>query len=93
MAHAEALCALTNPAVNSYKRINAPTTLSGATWSPNSVSWGGNNRTHLVRVPGPGRFEYRLGDGAANPYLLQAGLLAAGLDGVARRLDPGARWI
>jgi glutamine synthetase len=90
MMHAEALCALTNPSVNSYKRINAPTTLSGATWSPNSVSWGGNNRTHLVRVPGPGRFEYRLGDGAANPYLLQAGLLAAGLDGISRRLDPGA---
>jgi glutamine synthetase len=89
MMHAEALCALTNPAVNSFKRINAPVTLSGATWSPSTVSWGGNNRTHMVRVPGPGRFEYRLGDGAANPYLLQAALLAAGLDGVARELDPG----
>jgi glutamine synthetase len=89
MAHAEALCALTNPAVNSFKRINAPVTLSGATWSPSTISWGGNNRTHMVRVPGPGRFEYRLGDGAVNPYLLQAALLAAGLDGVARELDPG----
>ena len=89
MAHAEALCALTNPVVNSYKRINAPVTLSGATWSPSTVSWGGNNRTHMVRVPGPGRFEYRLADGAANPYLLQAGLLAAGLDGVAAARDPG----
>jgi glutamine synthetase len=91
MAHAEALCALSNPTVNSYKRINAPVTLSGATWSPNTVTWSGNNRTHMVRVPGPGRFEYRLGDGAANPYLLQAGLLAAGLDGLARKLDPGPR--
>ena len=53
------------------------------------MSWGGNNRTHLVRTPGPGRFEYRLGDGAANPYLLQAGLLAAGLDGLAHARDPG----
>ena len=91
MAHAEALCALTNPAVNSYKRINAPVTQSGATWSPNTVSWGGNNRTHMVRVPGPGRIEYRLADGAANPYLLQAGLLAAGLDGVLHARDPGKR--
>ena len=91
MAHAEALCALTNPAVNSYKRINAPVTASGATWSPSTVSWGGNNRTHMVRVPGPGRFEYRLADGAANPYLLQAGLLAAGLDGIAQGRNPGPR--
>jgi glutamine synthetase len=91
MAHAEALCALTNPTVNSYKRINAPVTQSGATWSPSTVSWGGNNRTHMVRVPGPGRIEYRLADGAANPYLLQAALLAAGLDGVAQARDPGKR--
>jgi glutamine synthetase len=91
MAHAEALSALTNPAVNSYKRINAPVTASGATWSPSTVSWGGNNRTHMVRVPGSGRIEYRLADGAANPYLLQAGLLAAGLDGVEHARDPGRR--
>jgi glutamine synthetase len=90
LAHAEALCALTNPVVNSYKRINAPPTVSGATWSPSTISWGGNNRTHMIRVPGPGRVEYRLADGAANPYLLQAGLLAAGLDGITRALDPGA---
>ncbi len=89
MAHAEALCALTNPTVNSYKRLNAPMTISGATWSPNRVSWSGNNRTHMIRVPGRGRFEYRLSDGAANPYLLQAALLAAGLDGMERRSDPG----
>ena len=91
MAHAEALCALSNPVVNSYKRINAPVTQSGATWSPSTVSWGGNNRTHMVRVPGRGRIEYRLADGAANPYLLQAGLLAAGLDGITGARDPGKR--
>ncbi len=89
LAHAEALCALTNPTVNSYKRINAPVTTSGATWSPNSVTYGGNNRTHMIRIPDAGRFEFRLADGAANPYLLQAGLLAAGLDGIARQARPG----
>jgi glutamine synthetase len=88
---AEALCALFNPTVNSYKRINAPVTLSGATWSPNTVTYSGNNRTHMVRIPDPGRFEFRLMDGAANPYLLQAGLLAAGLDGMANKRDPGKR--
>ena len=88
MAHAEALCALTNPTVNSFKRIAAPVTVSGATWSPSAISWGGNNRTHMVRIPGPGRIEYRLADGAANPYLLQAALLAAGLDGITQSRNP-----
>ena len=91
LAHAEGLCALTNPTVNSYKRINAPVTLSGATWSPSSITWGGNNRTHMIRIPGPGRFEYRLADGAVNPYLLPAALLAAGLDGMENATDPGPR--
>ena len=93
MEHAEALCALTNPVVNSYKRINAPVTLSGATWSPSTISWGGNNRTHMVRVPGPGRIEYRLADGAVNPYLLQAGA-AGGRDwtGLPRRASPAPGW-
>ncbi len=91
MHSAEALCALFNPTVNSYKRINAPRTLSGATWSPNAVSYGGNNRTHMVRIPDPGRFELRLMDGATNPYLMQAGVLAAGLDGIANKRDPGKR--
>ncbi|MSP50198.1 MAG: type III glutamate--ammonia ligase [Alphaproteobacteria bacterium] len=89
--NAEALCALTNPTVNSYKRINAPVTLSGATWSPNTVTYSGNNRTHMIRIPEPGRFEFRLPDGAANPYLLQASVLVAGLDGIANRRDPGKR--
>jgi glutamine synthetase len=88
---ADALCAVFNPTVNSYKRINASVTLSGATWSPNTISYSGNNRTHMIRIPEPGRFELRLMDGAANPYLLQAGVLAAGLDGVANKRDPGPR--
>jgi glutamine synthetase type III len=83
------LCSITNPTVNSYKRINAPVTLSGATWSPNTVTYAGNNRTHMIRIPGGGRFELRLADGAANPYLLPAALLAAGLDGMAKGIDPG----
>ena len=72
MEHADAICALTNPTVNSYKRINAPRDASGATWSPNSITYTGNNRTHMIRIPEAGRFELRLADGAANPYLLQA---------------------
>lgn len=89
MAHAEALTALLNPTVNSFKRINAPVTTSGATWSPNTVTWAGNNRTHMIRIPDAGRFELRLADGAANPYLLQAGILAAGLDGIGFKREPG----
>jgi glutamine synthetase len=89
MNAAQELCSITNPTVNSYKRINAAVTLSGATWSPNSVTYAGNNRTHMIRIPGSGRFELRLADGAANPYLLPAALLAAGLDGMARSIDPG----
>jgi len=89
MKHASALAAVTNPTVNSYKRINAPRTISGATWAPNTVTWTGNNRTHMVRVPGPGRFELRLPDGAVNPYLLQAIIIAAGLSGMRSQADPG----
>ncbi|MBN8632765.1 MAG: type III glutamate--ammonia ligase [Rhodobacterales bacterium] len=92
MKHASALAAICNPTVNSYKRINAPRTSSGATWAPNTVTWTGNNRTHMVRVPGPGRFELRLPDGAANPYLMQAVILAAGIDGVRTKADPGRRY-
>lgn len=88
---ADALCALFNPTVNSFKRINAPRTTSGATWAPNSVTYTGNNRTHMIRIPEPGRFELRLADGAANPYLLQSGILAAGLDGIESKRNPGKR--
>ncbi|HEX3505650.1 MAG TPA: type III glutamate--ammonia ligase [Xanthobacteraceae bacterium] len=91
MHSAQAMCAITNPVVNSYKRINAPPTLSGATWSPNTVTYTGNNRTHMIRIPDAGRFEFRLADGAANPYLLQAAILAAGLDGIRSNREPGDR--
>jgi glutamate---methylamine ligase len=89
--HAEALCALLNPTVNSFKRINGAMTASGATWSPNTISYTGNNRTHMIRIPDSDRFELRLGDGAANPYLLQAAIIAAGLDGIVRQKAPGRR--
>ncbi len=89
MNSAEALTAWFNPTINSYKRINAPVTASGATWSPNTITYSGNNRTHMIRVPGSGRFELRLMDGATNPYLLQAGILAAGIDGIEKKRNPG----
>ena len=91
LEHAESLAAITNPVVNSYKRINAPRTTSGATWSPNTVTYSGNNRTHMIRIPDSDRIEVRLADGAANPYLLQAVLIGAGLWGIANKIDPGKR--
>lgn len=87
--HARALSALTMPTVNSYRRLHSSGGASGATWSPNAIVYGGNNRTAMLRVPGPGRFENRAVDGSANPYLALAGMIAAGLDGVDRELDPG----
>nr|WP_298681740.1 type III glutamate--ammonia ligase [uncultured Dongia sp.] len=89
--NADALCSFFNPTVNSYKRINAPRTVSGATWAPNTITWTGNNRTHMIRVPDEGRFELRLADGSTNPYLLQAGIVASGLDGIDNKRDPGKR--
>ena len=89
--HASGMALITNPVVNSYKRINAPRTASGATWSPNTVTYGGNNRTHMIRIPGDNRIEVRLADGAANPYLLQAAAAASALDGIRSDADPGKR--
>ena len=89
MHHARALCALTAPSVNSYKRFGARSPRSGATWAPIFVAHGGNNRTVMIRVPAPGRIEYRTADGSSNPYLAATGVLAAGLDGIARGLDAG----
>jgi len=86
---AEALSAFFNPSINSYRRIDAPVTTSGATWSPSKISYTGNNRTHMIRIPDSGRFELRLMDGSANPYLLQAGVIAAGIDGMEKKRDPG----
>ena len=87
--HASSLSAFFNPTINSYRRINAPPTKSGASWSPSSISYTGNNRTHMIRIPDPGRFELRLMDGSANPYLLQASVLAAGIYGIKNKVDPG----
>ena len=87
--NASSLSAFFNPTINSYRRINAPPTKSGASWSPTSISYTGNNRTHMIRIPDPGRFELRLMDGSANPYLLQASVLAAGLYGLKNKVDPG----
>jgi len=89
--NAEGLCAITNPTVNSFKRINGAPTLSGATWSPNTISYTGNNRTHMIRIPDVDRFELRLADGATNPYLLPAAVIAAGLDGIVQHRTPGPR--
>ena len=91
LSHAEGMCAITNPTVNSFKRINGAPTTSGATWSPNAISYSGNNRTHMIRIPDTDRFELRLPDGATNPYLLQAAVMAAGLDGIATNRNPGPR--
>ena len=88
LAHAPALCALAAPTVNSYKRLTVGESLSGTTWAPAYVAHGPNNRTALVRTL-PGRFEWRLPDASANPYLASAALIAAGLDGIDRGLAPG----
>ena len=89
MQNAQSLSAFFNPTINSYRRINAPPTKSGASWSPSSISYSGNNRTHMIRIPDQGRFELRLMDGSSNPYLLQASVLAAGLLGLNNKSDPG----
>ncbi len=88
LAHAPALCALAAPTVNSYKRLTVGESLSGTSWAPATLAHGPNNRTAAVRTL-PGRFEWRVPDASANVYLATATLIAAGLDGVARGLDPG----
>lgn len=88
MANAAALTAIAAPCVNSYKRLVKSGSRSGATWAPINIAYGDNNRTAFVRVPG-GRLELRLPDAAANPYLLTAAVIYAGLDGIERKLEPG----
>ncbi|HEU5209783.1 MAG TPA: type I glutamate--ammonia ligase [Longimicrobiales bacterium] len=86
LRHARAFCAVTNPLVNSYKRL-----VSGYE-APVNVAWSHQNRSPMVRVParrGKGtRLEVRMPDPSANPYLALAVQLAAGLDGVRTRLEP-----
>jgi len=88
LAHARGLAALCAPSVNSYKRLVVGRALSGATWAPAYIAYGNNNRTCTVRVP-YGRLELRLPDGSCNPYLATIGILAAGMDGIANKMDPG----
>jgi glutamine synthetase len=87
--HARALSALVAPLVNSYKRLVRGAPRSGATWAPVYITYGASNRTQMIRVPASGRFEIRVVDGAANPYLAFAGIIAAGLHGIAEKMDPG----
>lgn len=91
LAHAKGLTALFAPTINSYRRLGANITTSGSTWTPRYISYGGNNRSHMLRIPEAGRFECRLIDGSANLYLALAGLLAAGLDGLEKETSPGDR--
>jgi len=88
LKHANALAAICAPSVNSYKRLVVGRSLSGATWAPAFIAYGDNNRSACVRVPG-GRIEFRLPDGAMNPYLATAAIAAAGLDGIDNEIDPG----
>jgi len=88
LKHARALCAVAAPTVNSYKRLVVGRALSGATWAPAYIAYGDNNRTACVRVP-HGRLEIRLPDSGCNPYLVSAAIIAAGLDGIDKKLDPG----
>lgn len=93
MTHARALAAVVAPTVNDYKRLSVGEFLTGATsgftWTPAFISYGDNNRTQMFRVPEPGRFECRLVSGSVNAYLGMAAFIAAGLDGIHRKLDPG----
>ena len=91
MKSVDAFSAWFNPSLNSYERLNAKTTNSGSTYSPTAVTYSGNNRTHMIRIPDEGRFEFRAADGAVNPYLLQSGLIAMGLDGIKNKRKPGKR--
>jgi glutamine synthetase len=91
MKHARALSAIFAPTVNSYKRLTRGTPKSGATWAPVYISYGGSNRTQMIRIPGPGRIENRAIDGAVNPYLATACMLAAGFDGIYNQIDPGLK--
>jgi len=91
LKHAKAICAVAAPLVNSYKRLVLKGSMSGYTWAPVYICYGGNNRTNMVRIPlGGGRIECRAPDIACNPYLAAAMFVAAGLDGIRSGLDPGA---
>jgi glutamine synthetase len=94
LKHASALCAVSSPTVNCYKRLQIGSALvgnrSGATWTPAFITYGDNNRTQMLRTPAPGRFEDRTVSAAHNPYLVMAAYIAAGIDGIVNKIDPGA---
>ena len=91
--HARALCAVTSPTVNCYKRLKLGAGLqssrSGYTWTPAFISYGDNNRTQMIRTAGPGHFEDRTVSAGCNPYLALAAYVAAGMDGIANKREPG----
>jgi glutamine synthetase len=91
--HARALCAVASPTVNCYKRLQIGAALTGSrsgfTWTPAFITYGDNNRTQMIRTPGPGRFEDRTISAACNPYLALAAFITAGMDGVRNEIDPG----
>jgi glutamine synthetase len=90
LRHAQAICAVIAPTVNSYKRLVKQGSMSGLTWAPIFACYGDNNRTNMLRIPrGGGRVECRAADSANNPYLGAALMLAAGLEGIREGLDPG----
>lgn len=89
LQHAPGLQLFLAPSVNSYKRRGATTSASGATWSPKRATYGGNDRTHFIRVPDGKRIEVRASDGSANPYLAIAATLYAGITGIDQASDPG----
>ncbi len=91
LKHLPAICAVITPTVNSYKRLIKEGSMSGFTWAPVFACFGNNNRTNAVRVPlGGGRVELRAADISNNPYLGGALVLAAGLEGIREKIDPGA---
>jgi glutamine synthetase len=93
LRHARALCAISSPTVNCYKRLKLGASLnstrSGFTWTPAFITYGDNNRTQMIRTAGPGHFEDRTVSAGCNPYLVLAAYVAAGMDGIQNRIDPG----
>jgi glutamine synthetase len=89
LKHAKAYIALTAPTVNSYKRLIASGSASGSTWAPVYITYGGNNRTQMIRVSSGEHIEDRTADSSCNPYLGATAILAAGLDGIDNKIDPG----
>jgi glutamine synthetase len=90
LKHARALTAITNPLVNSYKRLTPRLVDGSVSWAPIKIAYGPNNRSCMIRMPeNRPAIEVRNPDASANVYLAGAFLLAAGLDGIEHEIDPG----